>query len=240
MPILRAVALALLAAIAGALAAVAAGAAPGSSDPRPEKMLRQIGVMEKIIDKVLLESPNFLVSRGDNARGLYLDSFGAVFTFDASMTTPRFALENYFQNLGERFEVSTDDSGGTVIRIKTRELEKDAKELEAKAKDLEMQAKKAEAKARAMAEDAEGAKGVVYENAKAELVQVLLDYGDTMTALRAGQTLLVAAFFQGAGPFEEKRPTHLVVSAKIDDLRAYSDREITEEEARSRIKIDEY
>jgi len=41
--------------------------------PVSEKMVRQIGVMEKIIDRLLLDSENFLVYSGnDNARGLYI------------------------------------------------------------------------------------------------------------------------------------------------------------------------
>jgi hypothetical protein len=71
------------------LAAAMALAAPGAcrAQETPAKALRQLGVMEQIIDKVLLDSPNFLVHGRDNTHGLLIEPVGAVFTFDAFRTS---------------------------------------------------------------------------------------------------------------------------------------------------------
>ena len=65
------------------------GVGSSSAGEKMTKLERQIDVMEGAIDDMLVDSPNFLVHGGDNARGLYIDEFGVIFTFDASLVSEK-------------------------------------------------------------------------------------------------------------------------------------------------------
>ena len=194
-----------------------------------DKMVRQIGVMEKIIDKVLIDSPNFLVSGGDNARGLYIDEFGAVFTFEASLVNKMFNFKGLFEGLSDRVEVTTNEDGDKVVIIR-----KDDKEEEEGKKDKEDQAGRIILKEEGR-EDAE-----VYEDGKKEMIQAILDYGETMSSLRNDQWLLIAAHLKGADYFKEMEISRLTLKAKMQDLRDFSTGKISEATAESRVVVEEY
>lgn len=216
----RAAALVLAAALATALPAAAARAA----DPPDAKVERQIGVMEKILDKVLIDSPNFLVGGGgENTRGLYIEEVGALFTFEAALTNNGFDVKSYLHSLGNRFEVKTDEDGNQIIVIK---------------KD-----KEAGRKGRGAAEDLEaledlddGARTLAL--GRDELVQALLDYGETLSALDDEQWVIVAAFLPSHDPRHEGTE-RLVMRARMADLRAYSEGRLGEQEMRQKIRIEE-
>jgi hypothetical protein len=79
------------------------------------KTQRQIGIMEGILDQVLVDSPNFRVFGRDNARGIYLSEFGALFTFEASLTdSPWFSgidLSGALEGLRSGFAFGTGKNG---------------------------------------------------------------------------------------------------------------------------------
>ncbi len=124
-PILRAGACVLVVLAATALAIAPALATENATS---QKMLRQIGVMEKIIDKVLVDSPNVLVSGMGNTRGLYVDPFGVVFTFTASILrgdSPLARLSDWsFSTKDDQYDVTTDKDGNQVITIKKGKKDK--------------------------------------------------------------------------------------------------------------------
>jgi hypothetical protein len=189
----------------------------------PKRTVRQIGVMEKIIDKVLIDSPNFLVHGGDNARGLYIDGYGAIFTYDASLVSQWFDYKSYFRKLGERFEITTNEDGDEIIVLrrskdKDKDEDKDDEEAEIEKRDQEE----------------------VYEDGKEEMTQVLLDYGETLSALQDDQWVVLAAFLKGSEYFEEKQISRLVLKAKLGDLRSYSAGKLSESAAISRVVVEEY
>jgi hypothetical protein len=202
-----------LASIAAAAPAARAGDAPGES-----KIQRQIGVMDKIIDKVLLDSPNFLVHSGENTRGLYLPEVGALFTFDAALTDGGFDVRSFVKSLGNRVETKTDEEGNTVIVIK--------------------KGKSSEGEDEGDGEETAGP-GPTLDRGRDELVQTLLDYGETLTALRDDQSIVIAAFVQGMDLPHEKGVSQVVLRARMGDIRAYSDGKLSEADMRQRIKIDE-
>ena len=72
------------------------------------------------------------------------------------------------------------------------------------------------------------------------MVQTMLDYGETMSSLRDGQWVVIAAFLKGADYFKERQISRLILKAKIDDLRDYSAGRLSESAARSRVLIEEY
>lgn len=186
-----------------------------------KKTMRQIGVMEKIIDQILIDSPNFLVSGGDNTRGLYIDQFGAVFGFEASLVSQWFDFGDIFSGLKDRISIDTNEDGDQVVTI--RKFGKDGKEEEVV---IEKEKGRTEEE--------------IYNDGKEEMVQTMLDYGETMSSLRDGQWVVIAAFLKGADYFKERQISRLILKAKIDDLRAYSAGRLSESAARSRVLIEEY
>jgi hypothetical protein len=226
-----------------ALALLGSVAVPAmAGKPDKEKVMRQIGIMEKILDKVLLDSPFLLVHSGDNSRGLYIDEFGAIFTFDASLTSREFDFESYLGNLPERFELKTDEDGNQVIVIKKHDeavaggQDKDSAKAKAKAK------AKGKGKAGGVATEDEilSDRASRYEGAKLELMNALMDYGETMSTLQNGQYVMIGAFMKQDEFMKANRISRLLIKAKIDDLRAYTQGDIDEDTLRSRIEIEEY
>lgn len=224
--------------LAAAGAAVLLSLANLAGAAAPEKVIRQIGVMEKIIDKVLVDSPNFLVQRGDNARGLYIDGFGVVFTFDASLVNEFYGLEKLF-SLEDRFEMKTDEDGNQVFVIKKGSKE----DLEAQKKDLEAKKEKAEKeieKAKKGSGDKMKDRAKLYADGKAELVQALLDYGETLTSLGDDNSIILAAFLKDDDYFKEQKISRLLLEAKMRDLRAFASGSISAETMKSRVSIEDY
>ena len=184
-----------------------------------KKTMRQIGVMEKIIDQILIDSPNFLVSGGDNTRGLYIDQFGAVFGFEASLVSQWFDFGDIFSGLKDRIDIDTNEDGDRIVTIKKGKGDKEEIFIEKE-------------EGRTQEE--------IYNEGKEEMVQTMLDYGETMGSLRDGQWVVIAAFLKGADYFKERQISRLILKAKIDDLRAYSAGKISESAAKSRVLIEEY
>jgi hypothetical protein len=201
----------------------AAGTAAGADDTASKKMSRQIGVMEKIVDEVLIESPNFLVYSRQNTHGIYLDEFGMLFSFEASLTTK--SSEKWWKelkNLGKKFNVRREN-GKTII-----EYDDGDEETTIDVDDMDWKGEiEAEQKER-------------YEAGKAELAAVLLDYGDTLTGLRENQTVAIAAFLRKGDFYLEGGISTLVVKAKMSDLRAFAGGSLSQDAMRDRIQYEEY
>ena len=197
--------------------------AQAAGTERPDRMLRQIGVMEKILDKLLLDSPNFLIRGGDVAHGLYLPEFGTLFTFEASLNLTDKSFSKYLlQNLENQVEIKTNDQGEQVIVIKPQDKESDKDDSKP---DLESRIDLGDR---------------LYKKGKEELTQVLLDYGETMSELKNGQWIAIAAFLDRTSYFKEDAVSRLLLKIKIDDLRAYSANKLSEEDVRSRFVVQEF
>jgi hypothetical protein len=201
-----------------ALAGVFAPAAAGE-DAISKKLNRQIGVMEKIIDEALIESPNYLVQARQNTHGIYLEEFGMLFSFEASLFVG--AREEWWEKL-KRFKIKTE-GGKTII-----ELGQDDEDEDEDLDEEEWEAK--------LEEEQEEH----YAKGKEELTTVLLDYGDTLTGLRDEQTVAIAAFLSKGSLFIEDGTQTLVVKAKMSDLRAFAKGSLSERTMRDRISYQEY
>lgn len=206
------------------ISALAAGPAQASESRTNERVMRQIGVMEKIVDKVLIDSPNFLVHGGDNTRGLYVGEFGVILTFDASLVSGWFDLKQYFSGISERFEMETNADGDQVIVIK-KSKEKKGEKKEGKKEAEEKPGKDP---------------GEIYAAGKAELIQLLYDYGETLSALRDDQWVILAAFLKGSDYFKEREISRLIMKVKASDLRACAGGGLSESAFKSRIVIEEH
>jgi hypothetical protein len=224
--------------------AIGLGLAAGShTDLRAapvEKTARQIKVMEGILDQVLLDSPNFLVFGRDNAHGLYLDEYGAIFTFDASLTNGSGkALKNL--DLPFRFDVRKGKDG-TIISIPKLKEDKNKDDENGNSDEEDSQGTKGSKKIRSRAggDEDEDDPAVLYRKGKDELIQVLLDYGDTITSLRDDQTVVIAAFLRDNSYFLDNQISRLLLKAKIRDLREHASGRLTDDQMRSRIVQEEY
>lgn len=213
-----------------ALAALAVGflvtEAFAVEPPVSRKMSRQIDVMEKIIDQVLIDSPNFLVSGRGNTRGLYIEGHGVVFTFSASLVHK--GNKNWNFDFGDGFKVLTE-GGKSVIVIPDEEEADEAEEAEEDADEGDRVSSRVDRQQERL-----------YRRGKAEIIDLFLDYGDTMTTLEKGQWVAVVAFLKDSSYFTDQRISRLVLKAKIDDLRLYASEKITDEELVKRIVEEEY
>jgi hypothetical protein len=219
------------------------------------RMMRQIGVMEGIVDRLLLDSPNFLVSVGHNTRGIYLPEYGAIFTFEASLTHGKTALNSYLKNLGKRFEIQSDEDGNRIVISNSRKHSSEADSSEGvespappkppstgKLKEKKSSSEDTSTIFSLGGDDEEDPKvsAKLYQAGKDELVQMLLDYGETMSQLKSGEWIVIAAFLDKNEFFTENNLTRLILRVKIDDLRDLSASKLTEDQTKSRIVIEEY
>ncbi len=188
----------------------------GADRPVPDKLVRQIGVMEKVLDQVLLDSPNLLVYSREASRGLYLDGYGAVFTLEASLVNKG---DKKKWGLGD-FKFKEED-GKIVIDLK------DLKD-------------KTEGDEQSWREQRIAADRELYEKGKAELVNAILDYGETLSGLDGSEWVAVAAFLKDSDYFLSNRISRLVIRARMSDLRALSAGRISADEMRSRLVEEEY
>ncbi len=200
------------------------------------KMGRQIDVMERIIDQVLIDSPNFLVHGRDNARGLYLEEYGVLFTFDATLVHGSGDdLTKMFKKWELGFHVEEGEDGSMTLVIPDFSGDEDLEDVledEGLADDVD--------ELRSWRDREQVREERLYKRGKAEIVDLLLDYGDTLTSLPDGSWVAVVAFLRDNRFFEEEDFSKLVLKAKIDDLRMYTSEDISEEEMIKRIVEQEY
>lgn len=212
------------AAIAGAiLTGITAGEVQATDPPANRKMERQLEVMEQIIDQVLIDSPNFLVRGRDNARGLFVKEFGMIFTFEASLVEKNRDFLKHFDFGGFRIEETED---GEKIIIVPDEGDVDAAEIRERAERLR--------------DRQESRQENLYRRGKTEFVDLLLDYGDTMTTLEDRHWIAIVAYLSDSEYFAENRFSRLILKAKIGDLRSYASEGLTEEEMIKKIVEEEY
>lgn len=197
--------------------------------PTSRKMARQIEVMEKILDQVLLDSPNFLIRGTPVARGTYIDGFGVLFTFDASILDHDLDLDFKNWDFGG-FRVEEHD-GKRVIILPDQGREEDHESTNDNDNEDDIRTWRDRRNARS---------DRVYVRGKTEIVDLLLDYGDTLTTLDAEQWIAVMAFMTDEDFADRSRFSRLILKAKVADLRAYAADDLSEEEMVKRIVEEEY
>lgn len=196
----------------------AAGDAHASDPPEPSRLQQRIGTMERAIDHLLLDSPNFLVTRGRNAHGVYLPDYGVVFTFNAGLNT------------GDSFfAISDDDDSRVVIRRGHRWTHH---------RDRGVWRWMDSRRHRRGDDEADGAVAM-YEDGKKELAEALLDHAGTLASLPPGQWLAVSGSIKDETLRDERKISRLVMRVRVDDLKAYADHRLSDDELRARIQVEE-
>jgi hypothetical protein len=201
------------------------------------KLSRKISVFERILSDVLHDSPYWLISGSQPAHGIYLDGFGVLFCFDASLVTNQWSMgRNFISSLRDyRINIDSnryiilgddDDDDDIEIYIDGDELDDmDKEEMEEYLADLkESRSKRSKKEARR------------YERGKEELMEMLIDYGDNLPGMKDSEWVAIAAFLDGDDFFEDNDCEHLVIKAKVGDLKAGLD----EDELIKRIVVEEY
>jgi hypothetical protein len=228
-----------VAALAGALSCLCLPENSFAVDaPENRKMARQIDVMEQILDQVLLDSPNFLVPGRDNARGLYIKNYGLVFTFDASLVDKGFRHEHMSF---EGFDFENKD-GQIIIRGRDKDKGDRAEDDEEAPEEEEASGEEEgeDGEIRTMRDRVRSRQEKLYLRGKTEIVDVLLDYGDTLTTLGDDQSIAIVAYLRDSDYFDQRKFSQLILKAKMKDLRAYAADQLSEEEMIKRIVEAEY
>lgn len=93
---------------------------------RSDRLDRQIGIFEKVLDDMLVDSPNFLVQDRNEAQGTYIDGHGAMFTFRVSLNSRHW--DDHWSWFGDHVRIVFDDKDrGSRDDWKSREMEEEEK-----------------------------------------------------------------------------------------------------------------
>ncbi len=220
----------------GAALLIVPAVATAQDDDIPKRLDRKINVMEKVLNEVLRESPHWLVGGGgDYTRSVYLDEFGVIFSFDASLVDQGIrGVDIDFEGLSfleDLKNIRIEQDGDKVVVF--RDSDKDGKQDQDKEEEKGLTIEELREKRQKREADR-------YQQGKDELIEALLDYGDTLTELRNDQYVAITAFLENIDLLEEQDVTHLIIQAKVNDLRQLGDGAITREQMLARIRVKEY
>lgn len=212
--------------LVGALALSGVGASFAEAQEMDKKLKRQISVMERVLDEVLLESPNLLVHSREITRGLYLHEFGVIFVLEASLVH-----DHDWEGFRWPGDVRIERKDGNIIIIRP-DKDEDKEETGEEGQDEENEMTWEESREEAQKE--------LYEAGKKELIEALLDYGETLTGLQNDQWVGVAAFFRDSDFFMTAKISRLVIKAKMKDLRDHASGRLSRDALAQKVGVEEY
>jgi hypothetical protein len=210
------------------LVALMAAPAPAGADrtTTSKRVQREIDIMERTLDDILVDSPYILVhSNSGVAKGVHVPEFGVVFTFDMNLVSSRYDGFNWF---GSNIVDVDDDGDRIVIHKRPHRWDEDDKDNEKSSKDKRSWWEKRDADAKKC-----------FERGKKELVEAVLDYGDMLTTLADDQWILVAADLRGNDYFTDEGLSQYTVKARMGDIRAYASGALGRDAAIARIIAEE-
>jgi hypothetical protein len=219
--------LSLLSLTAGCLA-LAGTASAQTTAQMPAKLKKQITVMEKVIDEMLVDSKNLLVANHEPTRGVYLPEFGVLFTLDAQILSPD--RGEWWKNMGKAFKVETDKHGNTVVHLNNDDDDDDSDKADKSSKEKHELTKKEILKDREER----------YENGKKEIRDALMEYGYTLTGLREDQWVGIVAYIDDDDMFGDNEGETVLMRAKVSDLRAHDAGKLSDDAMVSRVSMEEY
>jgi len=288
-----------VAALASA-AILAATVTAQASETIPDKLKRQMDVMETIVSEVLVDSPNLFVSGRSPVHGIYLEEYGALFICEASTAGGLRLLGDAFvvpeipdlpeldvlkklrveseggrtviwhdfdeeeeSDEGEDEELAPDEELARDRKLeRRREALEDYAEQRSKAEEAEHEAQEAHREAEEAHREAREYEGADreklrksisewraekgereqerYEQGREELIEALIDYGDTLTRLRDDQWIAIAVFFDRSDFLSDRDVSRLVLKAKMNDLRAYGQDRLSRDAMLARVIEEEY
>ncbi len=215
---------AVAAALAGAALSAPHGAwaGPGDSDKLSRKTERQIAAFERMVDEALVDSPNFLVPSRDEARGIYMDGYGLIVSFETTLVGERWDWDG--RNAWWNGWLGDDHRDVIVVDRDWADDDDDDDDQVASKKwrdrDLARQERR-------------------YTRGKTELVDVFLDHAELLSSLADTDWVELQASLRGAPYFRKQGLHRLVMRAKMADLRAFSDGKLTEDAMIQKIQTKE-
>lgn len=196
---------------AGLISTAVAG--PDSDERRQDKQIR---IFERLMDDMLIESPNWLVRSMESTRGDYIDAHGAVFSFRVDLNSKR------WWHGGDRWSDlwswyhDDDDSHVIVIRDDGRSKRRKVTDEDI----LEREEK-------------------LYRRGKEEIIETIVDFGEMFTVLDDSDWIEIKVRLRGAKYFKENDLRKLSVKVKMADVRAHARGALDEEDLIARIQIKE-
>lgn len=206
---------------AGLLATILFAGSALANDDR--KLDRQIDIFERVLDDMLVESPNWLVQGRHDARGRYRAGTGARFSFDASLVSRGWrGGGNWWKGFWHH-----DDDDVIVIDLD------DFADMDDDDWD-EMRRSRRKYSDRAMKKQER-----LYKRGKTEMIEVMADFGDLLTKVPDNETLELVAYLDDASYFYDKDIRELSMKVRMSDVRAYSDGDLSEKEFVAKITVTE-
>jgi hypothetical protein len=174
---------------------------------------RKVQVMERVIDEVLVQSGHVTVSSRQPTRGLVLDDYGVVFSFEG-----RLGSDGWFgPGVGLVFGDGDARPGVWTVPENMEDLQKDLKE-----KQQEAEQRRAEDR-RALQD---------------ELVDALLDYGATLSELAPDDRVVIAAYLESSFPLgREEEREQIVLTARYGDLQRALVGDLSRQEAAALVRV---
>ncbi|MCA9754576.1 MAG: hypothetical protein KDA27_02150 [Candidatus Eisenbacteria bacterium] len=184
------------------------------ADPPSKKAQREIRMFERVMDDMLIDSPNWLVPGRDNTRGYYVAGHGVIYTFQASLVDRDWGRKF-------RFNVGWWDDDDWRDRRDRRERDRDDKDESRRDRYTDREER-------------------LFERGKQEVFDLLYDFGDTMESIGANETVTVVACLGDDDLFWDRDIRTLEMTVKISDLRAAANGSVSEDDFAKRVQIQEY
>jgi hypothetical protein len=202
----------------GGLLLVALGVALNAQAQLPmesRKFQRNIATMENALSEVVVDSRNVLVPSHDCVHGVYVPGFGVLFTLEASL------LGRDWDGYGRWFH--RNEKGRIVIYRddddEDDEDRDDRRSLRERRRDREEKR---------------------YTEAKEELIDALLDYGDTLDELGANEWVGICVYLEDSDYFHDNKISRYIVKASIQDLKAYAANSLSRDAMTAKLVQEEY
>jgi hypothetical protein len=189
------------------------------SSSSPKRLKREIEVMENILDQVVIDSRNVLVPSRHSVHGVYLPEFGVIFTTEAS-------LLHRDWNDGFGFNWRNVEHKGDKIIIHKDAWDDDDDEDDDKG-------------GRSWRQRLAAREEKLYAGAKEELIDALLEYGDTVASLRDDESIGLTVYLGDDDYFHEKKISRLVLKARMGDIRAHSKGTLSRASMMSKLTVSE-
>jgi hypothetical protein len=204
---------ALMVAVLG-LVAVSATAA----DDTASRLDRKVKVMERVLDEVLIQSPNVVVSARGVTRGLVLEEYGALFTLEASVGTDMFRMS--LPEVPDAPSVMMGSGDDEQIIVAPRHADRVVREDR-------------------WLENSKEKRAEQYKAFKSEMIDAIVDYGVTLTELKDDQWLAVVAFLDSRPLLGGDEGGRLMLKIKMRDLRQHSAGTLSRDAVVKRVIVEE-
>lgn len=196
----------------GAAGLLLASLGSAQADPPSSKLQREMRMFERVMDDMLIDSPNWLVPGRENTRGDYVPGYGVLFTFQATLVD---------RDWGRKFALGW----GWWDEDRRRDRDLDEEDRADRREERDRYRNREER---------------LYERGRSEIVDVFLDFADTFDSLPGNESIVVVAHLGDADLFWDKEIRRLKMTAKASDLKSYASGSLSDEEMETRIQVEEY